>query len=1074
MQRPFRGVRLSAGALCLTICASLAGCGGRTEGPPPFFDLTGVPLSADLQPAAARAMSAWSEPAAGNRIPRDLDIYNDLALRIRRPASRQAAGDELYARWRDDPGNFLWIGLAARFNSLMHRYDERNAMYALPALADSTSPVGAYVRGRRFFRYGDEGDFYRQAERDTARLDGLQRVWLQRKLALVDSYDGNNLGAVRRLLGSLEQARVIGGSRLEYYLWFDIAEYLHKDDRLDDALHAAAVSGSLARKAGNRYLALKSRISLASILGARREYEAALEILRECLARAADADYPWLYSNSAYLSASLCGSLGDITQALAVDRMVLAYNLALGDSLNVPRCLVNVADDFRRLGRLDSCRVYMDRARVWVDRHHDKRNRAKLPGIEAEYHCQIGNYAVADSLLAEAREGVTTAGLALDEADLLLKLLRQGLETGQADVAYRTIARLEQLRDVLHDSDPGQNLLADYEIASADFLARQGEFRLAAEAVARAERAVEIGGGMEKRWSVLRSAGELALLRGDRGSAREAFLASLDLAERGGDPDLLARSRFHLGHVYLLANRYADARRLFAGRETDTAFGGRFRTRLSSRLFLGMTYSREGRQPEALAHFDAVRALTVDRSPGDLVARLDVESAISLTALGRAREAEQALLRVLSGLRRDGGQDQVAELRTFSGDPRRDALEGLVGLYHDDPQLLGDADPGRHTLLLVEETLRNAGRTIDGAELRARLDRLLSDDDSPLLAFLVGGARSFAWVAAGGEVELTALPGRRELDGLLAAPLCDMENPARPVESATVRALSRILLGPLGERWREGRTLRIVPDDLLFALPWAALPLPGQVGPGPDVLALDHGPLVEAPSLLAFDPDTIPSATHAGRERRPLLAIGLDADIESNRPAQDVVALRHAEEEVGRIAALWPAEGVELALGEDALWQRVAARGLDRFGVIHLATHAAASQGLPARSTLRFAGGGASSRLTIPEIGRLELDADLIYLSCCEASRKLSGTGRGLMDFAGAFLQAGARSVIASTLRVDDEASSHLACRFYHHWLDGKSKADALRAAQQDLRAADARWRHPYFWAFYRLIGCPD
>ncbi|MFH1841883.1 MAG: CHAT domain-containing tetratricopeptide repeat protein [bacterium] len=1071
MQRLTRRIWLCFGPLFLLICWSLAGCGDKTAEPPPFFDLKGVPLSADLRPAVARATASWSDPEPENQTTRDLDLYTDLGLRIWRPLSRQAAGDELYARWRTEPENFLWLGLATRHNRLMRRHEERNAMYALPALADTTTPVGAYVRGRRFFRYGDQGVFYRQAEAGMAQLDSLQRIWLQRKLAAVDSYAGDNLGAVRRLLGRLEMARCLGGSRLEHFLWLDIAGYLHKDDRLDDAVHAVAVSGILAEKTGNRYNAMQSRITLASILGARREYDHALTTWQECMTRAAEADYSWLYSRSAYLAASLCGSLGNTERALEIDRRVLEHNLALGDPLNIPRCLVNVADDFRVLGQMDSCRVYLRRARAWVDRHHDKRNRAALPSFEAEYHCQIGNYDVADSLLAEASEGVTAAGLAVDEAKLLLKLLRQGLETGQADVAYRTIARLKELREVLRDSDPAQNLLADFEIASADFLARQGEFRLAAEAVERADQAVEIGGGTDMQWSAQRSAGELALLRGDHGSAREAFAACLELAEQGNTPDLLARSRFHLGHIYLLANRFEDARQLFASQDIDTAFGGRFRTRLSSRLFLGLTFSREGRHQEAMAHYEEVQALTVDRSPSDLLARLYVESAISLSALGRTRQAEQSLLRVLTMLHRDSGHNQVAELRTFSGDLRRDALEGLIGLYHDDPDLLGEMDLGRHTLLLVEENLRNAGRPDVGSEIRGQLDRLLARADSPLLTFFVGRARSFAWVVADGVVELTPIPGRRDLNGLLAAPLCDMENPARPVEPAVARSLSRILLGPLGKRWREGQTLHIVPDDLLFALPWAGLLLPEQMHSAPDKLALYHGPIVEAPSLRAFALEMSTSGPHGAPERRPLLALGLDSAVDGRGAARDDVPLRHAEKEASQIAALWPADNAELVVGEEARWLQVEARGLDRFGVIHVATHAAAHQGLPSRSTLRFAGSEVSSRLTIPEVGRLQLSADLIYLSCCEASRKLSGTGSGLMDFSSAFLQAGARSVIASTLRVDDEASSYLAGRFYEYWLGGKTKAAALQAAQQDLRAADARWQHPYFWAFYRLIG---
>ncbi|MFH1843711.1 MAG: tetratricopeptide repeat protein, partial [bacterium] len=677
--------------LALLICAGLAGCGDKTAQPPPFFDLKGVPLSADLRPAVARATASWSAPEPENQITRDLDLYTDLRLRILRPLSRQAAGDELYARWNEDPTNFIWISLAARYTRLLGRDDQRNAMYALPALADTTTAVGAFVRGRRFFRYGDRGESYRKAEQGLAQLDSLQRIWLQRKLALVDSFEGDNLGAVRRLLGRLEMARALGGGRLEYHLWIDITDFLHKDDRLDDALHAAAVSGILAEKTGNQYNALQSRIMLANILGDRREHDEALNTLDECMVQAAGMDYPWLYSRSAYLAAALCNGSGNTARALEIEQQVLEHNLALGDPVNIPRCLVNVADDYRMLGQLDSCRVYLSRARDWVDRHNDKRHRAELPRFEAEYHCQVGNYAVAESLLALAGEGLSEVGLALDEAKLLLDLLRQGLETGQADVAYRAIARLEELGDVLHDSDPAQNLLADFEIASADFLARQGEFRLAAEAIERANRAIDIGGGTEKQWDTLRSAGELALLRGDHGSAREAFLGCLELAEQGSNPDLLARSRFHLGHVYLLANRYADARALFVGHEADTEFGGRFRTRLSSRLFLGLTFSREGRHQEAMAHFDEVQALIVDRSPSDLVARLYVETAASLAALGRTREAEQSLLRALDMLRRDGEHHQVAELHTFSGDLRRDALEGLLGLYYDNPRLLAGA-----------------------------------------------------------------------------------------------------------------------------------------------------------------------------------------------------------------------------------------------------------------------------------------------------------------------------------------------------------------------------------------------
>lgn len=65
------------------------------------------------------------------------------------------------------------------------------------------------------------------------------------------------------------------------------------------------------------------------------------------------------------------------------------------------------------------------------------------------------------------------------------------------------------------------------------------------------------------------------------------------------------------------------------------------------------------------------------------------------------------------------------------------------------------------------------------------------------------------------------------------------------------------------------------------------------------------------------------------------------------------------------------------------------------------------------------------------------------------------------------FLYAGASSVVASLWQVDDEATSQLMVRFYSE-LPGKFKADALRAAQLEVRKA---YPHPYFWSAFYLTG---
>ena len=316
------------------------------------------------------------------------------------------------------------------------------------------------------------------------------------------------------------------------------------------------------------------------------------------------------------------------------------------------------------------------------------------------------------------------------------------------------------------------------------------------------------------------------------------------------------------------------------------------------------------------------------------------------------------------------------------------------------------------------------------------------------------------------------LPGREALRRLLIPVLADMEQAGAPVEPRAVELLSQTLLGDLARHWRKEETLHIVADDLLFAVPWLALVLPADTASDEHELILDRGPVVEAPSLASLVSlvPRPPSQAFAPTTSARLLALGIDGDPREGTAATSLPALRHAEAEARQVAALWPEEAAVLKVGEAASWTNIAAGELSRYRVIHLATHAVVHQGLPGRSTLRLAAVDGSDPLTIPAIAELELNADLIYLSCCEAARRVAGSG-GLVSFARAFLRAGARTVIAPTIRVDDEATRYVADSFYRHWLAGKSKAASLRAALREIRSADSDWRHPYYWAFYRLIG---
>jgi CHAT domain-containing protein len=84
-------------------------------------------------------------------------------------------------------------------------------------------------------------------------------------------------------------------------------------------------------------------------------------------------------------------------------------------------------------------------------------------------------------------------------------------------------------------------------------------------------------------------------------------------------------------------------------------------------------------------------------------------------------------------------------------------------------------------------------------------------------------------------------------------------------------------------------------------------------------------------------------------------------------------------------------------------------------------------------------------------------------------------------------LQAGARSLLVSLWKVDDQATALLMERFYENWLrrghDSSevpvSKVKALREAKRWLRsyeneAGERPFAHPYYWSAFVLLGDPQ
>jgi CHAT domain-containing protein len=114
--------------------------------------------------------------------------------------------------------------------------------------------------------------------------------------------------------------------------------------------------------------------------------------------------------------------------------------------------------------------------------------------------------------------------------------------------------------------------------------------------------------------------------------------------------------------------------------------------------------------------------------------------------------------------------------------------------------------------------------------------------------------------------------------------------------------------------------------------------------------------------------------------------------------------------------------------------------------------------------------------LTALEASYLDLDGvDLVTLSACETAKGTAESGEGVQGLVSAFQMAGARRVVASLWRVDDEGTRRLMEGFYERMLRTENPlapADALREASVALRDgkdADgkARFAAPRYWAAF-------
>jgi CHAT domain-containing protein len=263
-----------------------------------------------------------------------------------------------------------------------------------------------------------------------------------------------------------------------------------------------------------------------------------------------------------------------------------------------------------------------------------------------------------------------------------------------------------------------------------------------------------------------------------------------------------------------------------------------------------------------------------------------------------------------------------------------------------------------------------------------------------------------------------------------------------------------ILIKPVEGELRSGAMLAIIPDGALRALPFAAL------------ISADGKYLVQktrlsvAPALAYSQP-----GEHGGEETLSVVAASLQREV--NLPAGYFPRLEGTAEEA-KIAANVADTGQ--LIPDFRKQDLVKAMSGKRVNVLHLATHASFN----GRSDRAFivANGEVILLSELREIvGRNRArgeNLDLLVLSACETA---VGDDQASMGLAGAAVQAGALSAIASLWQVNDTGTAELMKQFYSRYSRRQSRSGALREAQLAMIESGGGNADPGVWAAFTLLG---
>jgi len=859
---------------------------------------------------------------------------------------------------------------------------------------------------------------------------------------------------------ALETFRALGNSVLEAYALNEIGlGHWHLGD-LEAARRAFERSSALHTGHEDVLVAAATASNLCLLDLSRGELETARECYTKALPTIERARAAQIESAARTNLGRIAENLGEPDEALEHYRRALAALAVTGDRRATARTLTNLGVLLRGMGDLDTAMARYAEALEIFEELGDQRWQARVLSNIGYAYRWLGDPARARTSFERALELAREAEDRRSEATNLDNLGLVELELGHPANALEHHRKALELRRGQRDRRAEAVTLRRLGEAHAELgqesqaLAHLGEAKaLSAEL-----------GDRQGEAATRRRLGQILLEEGELEAARRELEAALDLASDAGQRSSAAEILYELARVEVADGRPAEARRRvtaalerFEGLrdriespELRTSFAGFLRG--AYELEVGLLMAAHRAEPEA-GH--DLRALEVaERARARTLLELLQEADVELT-----RGVDPALLERRRELTRrlDAKTERLADPQLAPG--RREALAAeQVALLQRLEVLDGEI---RRESPAYDEIVRP--RSLEAAEIGA-----LVDPGTALAIYFLAEPRSYLWRVSSEEARAFELPGRSEIEAG-ARCLYDLWSELDP----GARAADYEAAAGLGEKLRLNelrgfRRLAILADGALHVIPFAALPLPPETAGGIPEPLVEHTEVVSLPSasVLALD------RRHHG-ESAPGRSVAILADPVFGADYPSLPASRLEAEAIAEVAG--PGKSL-VALGFEAERGLVESGRLADYPVVHFATHGVIDTETPALSGLVLSQVDSEGRpqpgfLRLHEIFNLRFDAELVVLSGCRTAHGRVVRGEGLIGLARGFMYAGARRVVASSWQVEDRATAELMTRFYQAlWRDGLPPSAALARAQREL-SRERRFRDPYHWAGFILVG---